>query len=698
MAKGGRQQTVLELVNKPSADIVERLGRTSLDGRATPPSTASKSAPVVEQSAADSYNLTVQRALDLRRQLDTVSEQQLLSDIVSVLRGVDGEYIVYEEERKGFMLKPRIGLSGLTRGFVEQILFYADHYKRIGQRVGMREKGMGRIRSAYCQQVNRELTLYSEEVVRFEKELFLPERTTQTAGKTLPELLLKLSKWRLFLLTLDSITHSLDSQSGPHLLDGLLKYVDHDEKNPTAKMTVRLFDHCMSPIMETVDRFIKTGTIDDPFNEFFLKRLEQEGDEEDVDWWNKRYVIVSERIPKHLADGEVVQSVLSLGKTRALLNDGELPNNNSTIEHPPQSFNLMVDEWERLYREQGRQAVSFLLDKHHLLEHLQGIKRFMLLAEGDFSRSLMELLSEALSKPASTLLRHNLVGILESAADRHPDPLILPRLDVRLLESTNPKSQGWDVFCLDYRLDRCLSVVVSQESMLEYARMSHFLWSLKRVEFAVSAQWGRLTRARRLFTGGELAVDQRRLELLIAEMHTFIQQLLSAAYQSIEGLHQKMIISLKVANSVDQMISLHGDFIKAVKRSFLPWSLPTLRTKLGQICASCLRADSLGKHFHNHAIFLQEKQRRERNLPISVPEDRFQSFLASHTKQLAEHRSLFQTIARAFQSELDEFIGAVQREAATGEDADKASVLLAMIDMSGYHSRRVGFDVKKYVK
>ena len=123
-----------------------------------------------------------------------------------------------------------------------------------------------------------------------------------------------------------------------------------------------------------------------------------------------------------------------------------------------------------------------------------------------------------------------------------------------------------------------------------------------------------------------------------------------------------------------------------------------LRNKLGQICASCLRADSIGKHFINHAMFLQEKQRRERNLPVTVPKDRFQAFLSSHTRQLAEHRASFHALARHFQSELDEFIGAVQREAATSQDADKATLLLAMVDLSGYHSRRVGFDVKKYAK
>lgn len=46
--------------------------------------------------------------------------------------------------------------------------------------------------------------------------------------------------------------------------------------------------------------------------------------------------------------------------------------------------------------------------------------------------------SENLSKPATTLLRHNLTGILETAVRssnaQYDDPEILNRLDVRILE------------------------------------------------------------------------------------------------------------------------------------------------------------------------------------------------------------------------------------------------------------------------
>ena len=44
------------------------------------------------------------------------------------------------------------------------------------------------------------------------------------------------------------------------------------------------------------------------------------------------------------------------------------------------------------------------------MDHLVGMRRYLLLGQGDFIRHLMDLLAEDLEKPAHLLFMHNLTG------------------------------------------------------------------------------------------------------------------------------------------------------------------------------------------------------------------------------------------------------------------------------------------------
>lgn len=50
------------------------------------------------------------------------------------------------------------------------------------------------------------------------------------------------------------------------------------------------------------------------------------------------------------------------------------------------------------YRDASRRVLDTLMGKHKLLEHLQALRRYLLLGQGDFIRHLMELLEYVISK------------------------------------------------------------------------------------------------------------------------------------------------------------------------------------------------------------------------------------------------------------------------------------------------------------
>lgn len=117
-----------------------------------------------------------------------------------------------------------------------------------------------------------------------------------------------------------------------------------------------------------------------------------------------------------------------------------------SAESPQDAADLFTDlenafqgKIDAAYFETSKYLLDVLNKKYSLLDHMQAMRRYLLLGQGDFIRHLMDLLKPELVRPATTLYQHNLTGILETAVRatnaQFDSPEILRRLDVRLLES-----------------------------------------------------------------------------------------------------------------------------------------------------------------------------------------------------------------------------------------------------------------------
>jgi gamma-tubulin complex component 3 len=47
--------------------------------------------------------------------------------------------------------------------------------------------------------------------------------------------------------------------------------------------------------------------------------------------------------------------------------------------------------------------------------HLDALKRFMLMGQGEFIHNLMDSMVDQLNNPANEIYKHNLIGLLEGA-------------------------------------------------------------------------------------------------------------------------------------------------------------------------------------------------------------------------------------------------------------------------------------------
>jgi gamma-tubulin complex component 3 len=116
-----------------------------------------------------------------------------------------------------------------------------------------------------------------------------------------------------------------------------------------------------------------------------------------------------------------------------------------------------------------------------------------------------------LAKPAISLYRHHLTSDLETAIRgsnaQYDNPDILRRLDARILEYSRGEL-GWDCFALEYKVEAPLNAVLDSKAMVEYDRLFHHLWRVKRVEVALSGGWMKIVSGSRLFEKipGELVI------------------------------------------------------------------------------------------------------------------------------------------------------------------------------------------------
>jgi gamma-tubulin complex component 3 len=129
----------------------------------------------------------------------------------------------------------------------------------------------------------------------------------------------------------------------------------------------------------------------------------------------------------------------------------------------------------------------------------------MLLGQGDFIQHLLELISADLNKPSHSIVRHNLLGILESAIRssnaQYDDADVTSRLDIRLSTEVELSSDehshhqqaanniGWDMFTLYYVVNSPLDTIFSEDALRVYQRIFKHLWKLKRVDAMLDTTW-----------------------------------------------------------------------------------------------------------------------------------------------------------------------------------------------------------------
>ncbi|KAM3589786.1 Microtubule-nucleating Tub4p (gamma-tubulin) complex component [Umbelopsis sp. WA50703] len=469
-----------------------------------------------------------------------IPEAALLRDMMFIFQGIDGTYIHFDSEADTYIVDDTVGIPRSTRELVHRLTELGWLYKRIQSFVASNidDPSIGLVGQSFCSSLQRELNDYYKLIAVLEAQISKSDDNEATGSEhknstlsakslTLKRLVVwmrdSLQRLRLMSVLIDVCK----DQKGGAFVSVIHNYTKHGDPF-IQKFISQLLEEVSAPFWEMLQRWVYEGELEDPYEEFFVGCDDSVTEEE---LWQKKYTFREPMLPSFISN-TLAEKIFAIGKSLNFIryNCHEMaiiPESSQGRIQTLRYGNISAVESsiDKAYLDTSRQLLKILKDKFKLMEHLKAFKRYLLLSQGDFIQYLLD----TLGKPANTLFRHNLTGVLETAIRasnaQYDDPDILARLDVRLLE-ISPQDLGWDVFTLDYHVDSPINTIFTPQAMQQYLQMFNFLWRLKRVEHSLSAAWrGLVTSGRQYCSIPELAKDIRGAQIVVTTMIHFTSQL-----------------------------------------------------------------------------------------------------------------------------------------------------------------------------
>ncbi|ORY24380.1 Spc98 family-domain-containing protein [Naematelia encephala] len=528
--------------------------------------------------------------------------------------GID---IVADEAKDGYIATP-------TRSVLVQLSEMGMLYKRVTEFVQSGQAGTGKggmTEQSLCHFLHHELSEYHRLLAVLESQLSLTaspgdgqsdptavaDKPAEGAGLTLMRLGLWTEEIKMKMRMMDMVVDDAKATHGGALVSRIHSHTDHGDPFVRHFMN-QVLGEVSKPFFGTLQKWIFAGELHDPFQEFFVQlnsdtsiqggRASPDeaadigfeggmdaagGVDEAHKVWEKKYVFVKGMVPGFVSE-DFGKKIFSTGRSLNFIRyscrdtdwietQAKLANAGRALKYTDLGgLERSIDD---AYSIASQRLLEVFFDKFVLLDHLRALKSYLMLGAGDFTELLMDALAPRLSKPAISLYRHQLTSDLETAIRgsnaQYDSPDILRRLDARVLEYSHGEV-GWDCFALEYKVEAPLNAVLDTKAMVEYGRLFHHLWRLKRVETALTQGWMRVTSGSRLFERlPNLTNDWHHCRIVQAEMVHFLRQLQAfCQLEVIECSWQSLVdFTDKREGDLDALIAAHRTYLDRVVRKVL---------------------------------------------------------------------------------------------------------------------------------
>lgn len=559
-----------------------------------------------------------------------VTEAALVRDILYVFQGIDGKNIKMSSTENCYKVEAKANLSKSLWDTAVRLAELGWLHNKIRKYADQRslDRSFGLVGQSFCAALHQELKEYYRLLSVLHSQLQLEDDQGVNVGLESSLTLRRLLVWtydpKIRLKTLAALVDHCQGRKGGELASAVHAYTKTGD--PYMKSLVQHILSLVShPVLSFLYRWIYDGELEDTYHEFFVA---SDPTVKTDRLWHDKYTLRKSMIPSFITMDQS-RKVLLIGKSINFLHQvchDQTPTTKmiavtKSAESPRDAADLFTDlenafqgKIDAAYFETSKYLLDVLNRKYSLLEHMQAMRRYLLLGQGDFIRHLMDLLKPELVRPATTLYQHNLTGILETAVRatnaQFDSPEILKRLDVRLLE-VSPGDTGWDVFSLDYHVDGPIATVFTRECMSHYLRVFNFLWRAKRMEYILTdIRKGHMCNAKLLRNMPEFSGVLHQCHILASEMVHFIHQMqYYITFEVLECSWDELWNRVQQAQDLDHIIAAHEAFLDTItSRCLLDSNSRVLLNQLRAVFDQIIELQNAQDTMYRAA--LEELQRR----------------------------------------------------------------------------------------
>ena len=562
------------------------------------------------------YPLIYPLAINPSKTSLTITEKDIINDLIYVFEGINSKYISYDERKDAFILNKLMPWSEEIYNIVNSLSELGWLYKKIKSYLDLFKKGKetkSQFIQSFIYAVQKELDEYFK-FISFCKKM----NNSNKRGN-------KLNLKKLFLWTLEPkeklkwIATSCETTfnlKGAAILSQIYSLNNYLGQNSYLK---NILNEVSKPFLTFVTNWIKYGELEDPYKEFFVEIIDGISDD---DIWNLKYQLIAKNVPNFMKREKIIK-IFEVGKCihfmrnycnekfnlsnlkdnlNNLTNDNnknlsntkenkiELDSLNNCYEFINYLFdnsgtetvldksllNLVNENIDLIHKLINEEIVKLIFNKFKFNSNLESINKYLLLGQGDMMQTLIESLFEELDKPANTILKHNLESCLENAIKASnsdiKDPENIKKLNVILLNASQGDI-GWDIFCLEYNVQLPLKVIFSSKLLKDYLKIFLFFWKIKRIKYGqINHLWKKIKNINYNSNKNNTSIKKliRTSIIFNQEIVHFITNLHN--YFSLEVLEtqfKKLKLDLSEVKDLDELIKKHKIFVENIKKQCL---------------------------------------------------------------------------------------------------------------------------------
>uniref|UniRef100_A0A0E0KSF5 Gamma-tubulin complex component n=1 Tax=Oryza punctata TaxID=4537 RepID=A0A0E0KSF5_ORYPU len=506
----------------------------------------------------------------------SVQELLVIDDLLSALVGIEGRYISIKRVRgkEGYVVfqidsSMDLALQELTR----RIFPLCEDFVLVNHFVESRSHfKSGLVNHALAAALRAFLLDYQAMVAQLEHQFRLGRLSVQGLWFFCQRMMSSLNA--LTVLVEKAISNNTSGSATLNLLQSQAKAMAGD--SAVRSLLEKMTECASAAYLRMLERWVYEGVIDDPYGEFFIaenKSLQKESLTQDYDakYWHQRYSL-KDGIPSFLTN--VAATILTTGKYLNVMRECEY-----TVQVPlSESSKLMGFGSNHQYLECIKSAYDFasgelltlMKDKYDLIGKLRSLKRYLLLDQGDFLVHFMDIAREELTKKPEEISVEKLQSLVDialrstaAASDPSHEDLtccverssLLKKLStLKDLDCAYPSDKlaaadvdqamplsvtGLETFCLSYKVQWPLSLVISRKALTKYQLIFRLLFHCKHGFRSVKI----------------LGTPVLRSSILCRSMLKFVNSLLHyLTFEVLEPNWHLMHDRLQTARSIDEKI------------------------------------------------------------------------------------------------------------------------------------------------